>query len=129
VLASQGFYEPPRISSRLVVILRVLRSSAFLVFGLILLIFFARMQFARSVVILVGAFGGLFVYARHELIRWLETSRLVHGQARRRILWIGLAEESARLRQSLTASELAALENVADFDPASGRPRNSAALA
>ena len=117
VLASQGFYEPPRISSRLVVILRVLRSGAFLVFGLILLIFFARMQFARSVVILVGAFGGLFVYARHELIQWLETSRLVHGQARRRILWIGLAEENARLRQSLTASEQAALENVADFDP------------
>jgi exopolysaccharide biosynthesis polyprenyl glycosylphosphotransferase len=101
----------------LVVILRVLRSGAFLVFGLILLIFFTRMQFARSVVILVGAFGGLFVYARHELIRWLETSRLVHGQARRRVLWIGLAEESARLRRSLTASELAALENVADFDP------------
>jgi len=117
VLASQGFYDPPRIPSRLVVVLRVLRSGAFLVFGLILLIFFARMQFARSVVILVGVFGGLFVYARHELIGWLETSRLVHGQVRRRVLWIGLAEESTRLRQSLTASELAALENVADFDP------------
>jgi exopolysaccharide biosynthesis polyprenyl glycosylphosphotransferase len=117
VLASQGFYDPPRIPSRLVVILRVLRSGAFLVFGLILLIFFARMQFARSVVILVGVFGGLFVYARHELIEWLETSRLVHGQVRRRVLWIGLPDENTRLRQSLTASELAALENVADFDP------------
>jgi exopolysaccharide biosynthesis polyprenyl glycosylphosphotransferase len=117
MLASQGFYDAPRIPSRLIVILRVLRSSAFLVFGLILLIFFARMQFARSVVILVGAFGGLFVYARHELIQWLGTSRLVHGQVRRRVLWIGLAEENARLRQSLTASELAALNNVADFDP------------
>ena len=120
VLASQGFYEPPRIPSRLVVILRVLRSGAFLVFGLILLIFFARMQFARSVVILVGAFGGLFVYARHELIRWFETTRWVHGQARRRVLWIGLPEESNHLRQSLTGSESAALENVADFDPRAG---------
>ena len=117
VLASQGFYEPPRIPSRLVVILRVLRSSAFLVLGLILLIFFTRMQFARSVVILVGAFGGLFVYVRHELIQWLETARLVHEQARRRVLWIGLPEENARLRQSLSATELSALENVADFDP------------
>jgi exopolysaccharide biosynthesis polyprenyl glycosylphosphotransferase len=117
VLASQGFYEPPRIPSRLVVILRVLRSGAFLVLGLILLIFFVRLQYARSVVILVGAFGGLFVYARHELIQWFETLRLAQGQARRRVLWIGLPEESAHLRKSLTASELAALENVADFDP------------
>jgi exopolysaccharide biosynthesis polyprenyl glycosylphosphotransferase len=117
VLASQGFYDAPRIPSRLVVILRVLRSSAFLVFGLILLIFFARMQFARSVVILAGAFGGLLIYARHELIGWLETSRFLHGQVRRHVLWIGLAEENARLRQSLTASELAALHNVADYDP------------
>ena len=117
VLASQGFYAPPRIPSRLIVILRVLRSGAFLVFGLILLIFIARLQFARSVVILVGAFGGLFVYARHELIWWLETTRFVHGQARRRVLWIGLAEENTHLRQSLSASELAALENVTDFDP------------
>ncbi len=117
VLASQGFYEPPRIPSRLVVILRVLRSSAFLVLGLILLMFFIRMQFARSVVILVGVFGGLFVYARHELIQWLGTARLVHDRARRRVLWIGLPEESSRLRQALTATELAALENVADFNP------------
>jgi exopolysaccharide biosynthesis polyprenyl glycosylphosphotransferase len=116
VLTSQGFYAPARVASRLAVVLRVLRSAAFFVLGLILLMFLARVQFARSVVMLAGAFGGGFVYARHEFVLWL-AARRAQGQGRRRVLWIGRPEENDRLRAALTASERAAIESAADFDP------------
>jgi len=117
LLASQEFYSPPRVATRLTVILQIVSAAAFLVLGLILLLFIVRMQFARSVVILTGAFGGLFVYVRHELLHLLGASSLAQAQTRRRVLWLGLPEESARLRKALTASEQAVLEHVSDFDP------------
>ncbi|MBI5381492.1 MAG: sugar transferase [Opitutae bacterium] len=117
MLASQGFYRPARIPSRLMVVLRVLRGATFLVLALILILFLTREQFARSVVIMVGALGALLVYSRHELVAWIEASRLAQAQSRRRVLWLGLPEENRRLQSVLTASEHSALETVADLSP------------
>lgn len=126
VLASQDFYERPRLTSRLSVLLVLLRSAAFTIVALILLLFLARMQFARSVILLVGAFGGFFVYIRHELARWFESTRLAQDQWRRRVLWIGTPEENARVQQSLSATERDAIFPAGEFDP---RAQTPAALA
>ncbi len=117
ILSSQGFYERPRLSSRISILLVILRSSAFTTVGLILLLFFLRIHYARSIILLVGAFGGLFVYARHEFIRWLETTRTAQTQLRRRVLWIGTPAENARLQAALSASERELIADAGEFDP------------
>ncbi len=117
VLASQGFYEPAGLSPRLQSLFIVLRSCVFTVIGLILFLFIMREQLARSVIMLVGGIGGFLVYGRSEFTAWLDARRFAAGQLRRRALWVGRAEENARLRASLTRTELAGLEDVGDFDP------------
>ena len=117
VLASQGFYEPPRPTHRLRALFIILRSCAFTVVGLILFLFILREQLARSVIILVGAIGGLLIYARHELTSWLQSRDFARGQLRRRALWVGLPAENSRMRGTLTRAEQASLEDAGEFDP------------
>lgn len=112
VLSSQGFYESDRLRPRLASVLIVLRSCAFTVLGTILLLFLVRVQVARSVIILVGVFGGLLVYARHELAQW---GIRQHPQ-RRRVLWVGPHEENMRLREALSGLERDALESTGEWD-------------
>jgi exopolysaccharide biosynthesis polyprenyl glycosylphosphotransferase len=118
VLTIQGFYEAPRPTTRLSSILVVLRSCAFTVVGLILLLFIVREQLARSVVILVGAIGGMAVYARHEFTTWLDTRNFAQHQQRRRVLWVGAPLENLPLRAALTRAERSSLEEIGEFDPA-----------
>ena len=118
VLAGQGFYEPPRPTQRLRSLFIVLRSCVFTVVGLILFLFILREQLARSVIILVGAIGGILVYARHEFAVWLDSRNFAQGQLRRRALWVGLPEENRRLREALTRAERATLDDAGEFDPA-----------
>lgn len=114
MLATQGFYEQPRLTPRFSVILIVLRACAFTVLGTILLLFLARAQFARSVIMAVGAFGGLFVYARHEFTQWA----LRQQPVRRRVLWVGRAADNAQVIASLSGIEREAIETVGEWNPA-----------
>lgn len=122
VLSSQGFYDPRPTATRLTVAFVILRSCAFTVVGLILFLFILREQLARSVVILVGLLGGLMVYVRHEITAWLDLREFAQAQFKRRVLWVGIAEENRRLREALTRAEQAALEEVGEFDPARESP-------
>ena len=114
MLSAQGFYRQPRISTRLSVMMLVVRASMFTVLGTILVMFFLRADFARSVIILVGAVGGFLVYLRHEIVQWS------NGDARwqYRVLWLGTAPENARAQQSLTSMERESLTTIAALDPA-----------
>jgi len=122
VLAGQGFYEPPRASQRLRALFVVLRSCTFTVIGLILFLFVLREQLARSVIMLVGAIGGVLVYARYEFAAWLDARKFASGQRQRRALWVGQQEENRQLREALTRAESATLEDAGDFDPAVQSP-------
>ncbi len=122
LLAQQGLYARVRLSSRISIILVILRGCAFAIIGVILLLFFLRVQYARSVIILVGAFGGLLVYARHELTTWLESTRLGRNQLRRRVLWVGLSAENQRLQTLLSAGERDQIDDVGEFDPRAADP-------
>ncbi len=120
LLAQQGLYAQARLSSRISSILVILRGCAFATIGVILLLFFFRVQYARSVIILVGAFGGLLVYARHEFTTWLESTRLGQDRLRRRVLWVGAPEENRRLQTLLSAGERELIVSVGEFDPREG---------
>jgi exopolysaccharide biosynthesis polyprenyl glycosylphosphotransferase len=118
MLASQGFYAPPRPTTRLGAFFTLLRGCMLTVVGLILFLFILREQLARSVIILVGAMGGALVYVRHELSTWLDTRAFAQAQFRRRVLWVGTPEENRRLRDALTRAERMVIEETGEFDPA-----------
>lgn len=114
MLAAQGLYDQPRITSRLGVIMIILRGGGFTVMGTILLLFLVRGQFARSVVMLVGGMGSLLVFARHELSGWSRRNEIW----RRRVVWIGGSDENQRAQVNLSGIENDTLITVAEFDPA-----------
>lgn len=117
MLAAQGLYDQRHLPSRLGNALIVVRSCTFTVLGLILVLFLIRAQFARSVVIMVGAFAGVLVYARHELWNWLENRRPAHSRQQWHILWAGTPKENLRAQQTLSTLERRLLHTVAEFDP------------
>jgi exopolysaccharide biosynthesis polyprenyl glycosylphosphotransferase len=122
MMASQGFYAPPRPTTRLGAFFSILRGCMLTVVGLILFLFILREQLARSVIILVGSIGGALVYVRHELTTWFDTRAFAQAQFRRRVLWVGTPEENRLLREALTRVEQAAIEDSGEFDPALQSP-------
>ena len=128
LLASQDFYRRPRFAPRLEMFGALLRGCAFTVFGVILCLFFLRMQFARSVVIMTGVLASVLIYVRAEITRRLDARRLAQDQLRRRVLWVGAPAAIASMRAGLAAFETELLQTVADIDPRGGRIDDFAAL-
>ena len=122
LLASQGFYAPPRPTTRLGAFFTILRGCLLTIVGLILFLFILREQLARSVIILVGTFGGILVYLRHEFTAWIDTRAFAQAQIRRRARWVGTRDENQRLQAALTRIEQAAIEDCGEFDPARQSP-------
>lgn len=118
MLSAQGFYRQPRITSRLSVMMLVVRASMFIVLGTILMMFFFRADFARSVIILMGAAGGFLVYLRHELVQWSAGDQ----RWQHRVIWLGTPAENERAQQALTGMERESLSMVAELDPAELTP-------
>lgn len=118
MLSAQGFYRQPRLTSRLSIIMLVVRASLFVVLGTILVMFFFRAEFARSVIILVGAAGGFLVYLRHEISQWgAEDERWNH-----RVLWLGERAENDQAQQTLTGMERESLQTVGAYAPSELTP-------
>lgn len=126
-LRQQGFYDAARPGGRGATILLIMQGCAYAVLAIVIFLFVVRVQFARSVIILGGAFAALLIYARHELTRSLGASALVEAEMRRRALWAGTPEAIARLQQGLTPAERELLVTTAEIDPrqpeAAGRLR------
>lgn len=116
ILTQQGFYAPPS-SRRRAGIAIIARSCAYAVLAMVLFLFMVRVQFARSVIILGGAFAALLLYARHEFIRSVNASALATAQLRRRVLWAGSPAAITRVKQSLTPTEHESIVSVAEIDP------------
>ena len=105
MLRAQGFYQQPRLTSRLGILMIIVRGCIFTVAGTIFLLFLVREEFARSVVLMVGGFGAILIYARHELARWSAGDE----RWQRRVLWLGQAAENDRVRSALSGMERDAL--------------------
>lgn len=118
-LAQQGFYHHQRVVSRWGTIFLVMRAVAATGIAMVLLMFFVRAQFARSVIILGCSFGGLLCYIRHELFLQLAATALIRNQWRQRILWVGVPDENRLLREALTSDEREQIESISEFDPRS----------
>ncbi|WP_221031841.1 sugar transferase [Actomonas aquatica] len=124
MLRAQGFYSQPRLSSRWGTLMIIVRGCLITVAGTILLLFLVREEFARSVILLVGGFGGILVYGRHELSRWSRRDE----RWQRRVLWLGSAAENRVAQAALSGMEREALHTVAERDPATLNSADLAAL-
>ncbi len=127
-LARLRFYEeplPPLHSRRL---LTIARASLLTGLALVLLLFFTREQFARSVIVMAGVFGGALVWLRDELTARLASTRLAREQWTHRVLWVGEPAQNARLRNALTPAERGLFTDLGDFDPAARTEAAFAAL-
>jgi len=118
-LSQQGFYSHQRVVSRWNNIFLVMRAVTFATITMVVLLFFFRAQFARSVIVLACVFGGLFTYIRHEAALHLAATSLARSQWRQRILWVGVPEENRLLREALTSDEREQVESISEFDPRS----------
>jgi len=116
-LSKQGFYNNHRVVSRWNNIFLVMRAVTFATITMVVLLFFVRAQFARSVIILACVFGGLFAYIRHEVFLQLASTSLARSHWRQRILWVGMPEENRLLREALTSDEREQVESISEFDP------------
>lgn len=124
LLGAQAFYEEHKKLSHRGAALRILRAVLLLTLTLVSMLFLVRVQYARSVILLVGPLGGVFTYARHELTAWLA------GRAapRRRVLWLGSPSALAELRGKLSAWERSALDSLPDLSPEEAEPGRLAGL-
>lgn len=124
ILGSQGFYTQPRLTSKLGTMMIVVRAGLYTVLATIMMSFLLRADIARSVVILLGAFGGFLVYVRHELSSWSAGDE----RWQRRVLWVGTAAENFAAQSALSAMEREAIVTVGDCDPATTTPQDFEAL-
>lgn len=122
MLAAEDLYRRPSLAGNWHLALRITRASTYLVLALILFLFLAREHFARSVILLVGGFGGILVFLRHVVAGWYGT-KTAH-RSRRRLLWIGLPAETTAFAAALSHQESQSLQTVGSLDPRTQSPED-----
>jgi exopolysaccharide biosynthesis polyprenyl glycosylphosphotransferase len=116
ILEAQGFYARPMVPSRRTTLWMILKSCALMMLGLIIALFFTRLIAARSAVIWFGAVAFTLLMVKEEVVRMVVQSRWGHSQFRRRLLLIGSAEETARMRAELRAKAQEEIELAMEVD-------------
>jgi exopolysaccharide biosynthesis polyprenyl glycosylphosphotransferase len=116
VLEAQGFYNRPMLCSRRVTAWLLFKSCAVLALGLVLALFLFRADMARWVIIWFGAISFGLMFLKEELLLQLFQSNLVSSQYRRRFILVGTGEETARMREELTAKAPGAIEVLAELN-------------
>ena len=115
VLESQGFYKRPVVSPRTAMFWPLLKSCFILTLGLVLLLFLFRETVPRVGMALFGLISFTLVWAKEELLLVALRSRMAKAQYKRRIIIVGSAAETARLRHIVKAHAGDTFEVVAEF--------------
>lgn len=116
VLEAQGFYDQPLLAPRRSKVWTLFKGCFLTTIGLILVLFFFRMNLARSVTILFGFISFVFLYVKEELLRLGLQSRFARAQMERRFILVGTREETQRMRQEFKANPDEAIVVLAELD-------------
>lgn len=118
VLASQGFYSRPLLSSSRNTAWILAKSCAITTLLVILAIFLVRAQgtLARSVIVLFGGISFAMVFLKEELVRWGLKSTLGQSQFKKRLLLVGTPEETNRLRAEMAVKSQEEIQIVFELD-------------
>ena len=120
VLESQGFYNRPAVTSRKAVIWPLLRGSAIVTMGIVLLLFFFKEPAPRGVSIIFIVFSCSLVWIKEEILLAALRSPMAKAQYRRRVIVTGSGADGHRLRRMLKVRGGDEIEVVAEFDLAEG---------
>ena len=119
VLEAQGFYTQPIVSSRLGKYWQLLKGCAFMVLGLILVLFFSRMlvsSIARWIPVWFGGIAFCLVAAREELVAFISRTKFGRAQDKPRFLLLGSEEETLRMRKEIGTHPEEDMEIVAELN-------------
>ena len=98
----RGFFPPRRLTAW-----QLAKACGYATVGTIIVIFVARqgLSIARSVIVLFGCLSFFSIFVKEELLLRWRRSRIGQSQLRKRLLLVGTAEDTARLRQELLSSQ------------------------
>ncbi len=101
VLEAQGFYDLPLLAPRRTAAWPLFKGCVLATAGLIMVLFFFRLELARAVAILFGIISFVLVFLKEELVRMGLKSKFARSQLQRRFILVGNEEETARIRNEL----------------------------
>lgn len=116
LLSHYGFYNRPLISSRRQTALILFKVCTVLTIGVITVMFLTRVQLARAVVILFGAFSFVLVILKEELLRWWIRAGLEKGHYERRLVLVGTPDDTSALRHDLHHRDRHGIRIVGELD-------------
>jgi exopolysaccharide biosynthesis polyprenyl glycosylphosphotransferase len=116
VLEGQGFYQRPMLCRRRVTAWLLVKSCIILGLGLILTLFFTRMNLPRSIVIWFGLIGVVLMMVKEEMVRFALASKLARNQLCRRFVLLGTADETQRIRREVEAKSQEEIDVLAELD-------------
>jgi exopolysaccharide biosynthesis polyprenyl glycosylphosphotransferase len=102
ILEAQGFYARPLLSPRRATIWPLFKGCLFTAVGMILVLFFLRIQLARAVALMFGVVSFILIMLKEELLRVGLRSQFARSQMQRKYVLVGTEVETAGMRRELT---------------------------
>lgn len=115
-LELQGFYNRPLLASRKQTVWQLFKACVVVTIAVILVMFLAKEQLARSVIILFGGTSFCLVLAKEEFLRRSLQTRFGQEQFKRRVVLAGTEEDMSKLEKELRAASHGGIEIVGRVD-------------
>lgn len=116
LLKALGFYNRPVLFSRRETAWVLSHAVTLAVLGLVTVLFLRKQELARAVIFLFGGFAFLLVMVKEELVlSWMQ-SKLGQEQLRRRVVLVGMAEDTAQIERDLETKARGVVEVLARLD-------------
>jgi exopolysaccharide biosynthesis polyprenyl glycosylphosphotransferase len=101
VLETQGYYDRALLSTRRAALWPLFRGCLLTTIGLVVILFFFRMDFPRGVAVLFGFVSLGLILLKEEILRLALSSKFARTQFQRRFILVGTEEETARMHDEL----------------------------
>jgi exopolysaccharide biosynthesis polyprenyl glycosylphosphotransferase len=101
VLETQGYYDRALLSTRSTALWPLFRGCLLTTIGLVMILFFFRMDFPRGVAVLFGFVSFSLIVLKEEILRLALSSKFARTQFQRRFILVGTEEETGRMRDEL----------------------------
>ncbi|MFN0066383.1 MAG: sugar transferase [Limisphaerales bacterium] len=116
LLETQGFYRRPLLPTRWQTVAPLLKVCTYLTLGVIVVLFLTKEPLSRGVIVLFGVISFGLVMAREELMRRWLVAGLKQGLFERRVLLVGTAEDTARVRREMFSRRGEGMRVVGELD-------------
>lgn len=116
LLKALGFYNRPVLFSRRETAWVLSHAVTIAMLAVVSALFLRKQELARAVIFLFGGFAFLLVMVKEELLlSWLQ-SKLGQEQSKRRVVLVGLAEDTAEIERDLELKARGTVEVLARLD-------------